>query len=149
MYITCQATFVSCEFNWALIPRQNLSSKKNSILKKQHAHTHAKFCKNWLCPNFSCRPKNLSCPNFGGKWGTVALAPRPHGPMVNKDSFKNILRGFSQNITSFSFEASIAMKDGNFVRFRVLLPYTNVSSLSWNSYASMNFIFLIWNSIYF
>ena len=37
---------------------------------------------------------------------------------IQKDSFKNILRRFSQNINSFSFEAPmIAMKDRDFVYF--------------------------------
>ena len=41
---------------------------------------------------------------------------------IQKDSFKNILRRFSQNINSFPFEASmIAMKDRDFVYFSVLL----------------------------
>ena len=41
---------------------------------------------------------------------------------IQKDSFKNILRRLSQNINSFSFEAPmIAMKDRDFVYFKVLL----------------------------
>lgn len=122
--ITCQATTADFRLKQKIFLFEK--KKKNTT----RTHTQANFFKNWLCPNFSSCPKNLSCPNFGGRWGTAALAPRPNGPMVKKDSFKNILRGFSQNITSFSFEASIAMKDRNFVRFRVLLPYTNVSSFS-------------------
>ena len=31
--------------------------------------------KTWLCPNFSCCPKNLSCPKFGG--AAAPPAPRP------------------------------------------------------------------------
>ena len=53
--------------------------KKLGERQKQHAHTHANFFKNWLCPNFSCWPKNLSCPNFGG--APAPRLPPPHTPM--------------------------------------------------------------------
>ena len=43
--------------------------------------------KNWLCPNFSCYPKNLSCPKF---WrGCKPPLPRP--PPGNSTPFYTIL----------------------------------------------------------
>ena len=38
-----------------------------------------RFFKNWLCPNFSRCPKNLSCPKFGG--AVAPLAPPARTPM--------------------------------------------------------------------
>ena len=59
----------------AFCPTKNISLRKKKQ-QQQHAHTHANFFKNWLCPNFSCCPKNLSCPNLGGG----AAAPPPPTP---------------------------------------------------------------------
>ena len=44
------------------------------MIKKKHGN----FFKNWLCPNFSSCPKNLSCLRFGG-WGVLQppSSPRP------------------------------------------------------------------------
>lgn len=44
--------------------------------KNNHTHTHSNFSKSWLCPNFSCCVKNVSCPNFGER----ATAPPPQAP---------------------------------------------------------------------
>ena len=33
--------------------------------QQQHAHTHANFFKNWLCPNFSCCPKTMGPYTYG------------------------------------------------------------------------------------
>ena len=36
---------------------------------------HGNFCKNLVCPNFSCCPKNLSCAKFGRAGGGGVSAP--------------------------------------------------------------------------
>jgi len=40
---------------------------------------HGNFFENWLCPNFSCCPKNPSCPKLGG--AAAPPAPPARTPM--------------------------------------------------------------------
>ena len=77
------ATTVPFEFYW--LHHANFMVKYNrsylSLLKKQKQNKtqkkHGNFFKKWPCPNFSCCPKNLSCPKFGGCSPPSPLARKP------------------------------------------------------------------------
>ena len=50
------------------------------LFKKNLEH----IFKNWLCPNFSCCPKNLSRPKFSGGWWDESLISRDKS-LVSQD----------------------------------------------------------------
>ena len=61
------------------LPRRLKLKIKNSFKEKKEETKHGNFCKNLVCPNFSCYPKNLSCPKSGraGGGGGGVVAPKP------------------------------------------------------------------------
>ena len=65
------------EFNWLYHAYLNRNIKKYLSKEKKDETKHGNFCKNWLCQNFSCCPKDLSCPKF--EEGGLA-APSSPGP---------------------------------------------------------------------
>ena len=75
---------------WLGLPRQLQVKTENIYLfgKKKHGN----FLKNWLCPNFSCCPKKLSCPKFG----RAAAPTAPPGPYAYDNSCLFSCLGFSK-----------------------------------------------------
>ena len=65
------------EFNWLYHAYLNRKIKKYLWKKKKDETKNGNFCKNWLCQNFSCCPKDLSCPKFGGGRVGSPQLPRP------------------------------------------------------------------------
>ena len=68
--IACYATTVSCEFDW--LYHANFRQKQKIYISSEKKK-HGNFLENQFCPNFSCCPKNLSCPKLGG----AAAPPAP------------------------------------------------------------------------
>ena len=54
--------------------------------------------KSWLCPNFSCCPKNLSHPNLG-----EAAAPLPPPPSICLWTKGSVVRCTANNLLQFPF----------------------------------------------
>ena len=50
---------------------------ENIYLFKTLIKKHGNVFKSWLCPNFSCPLKNLSCPKFGGAAAPLVPPPPP------------------------------------------------------------------------
>ena len=67
------------EFDWVHHAYFKRKIKKCLSKKNKDETKHGNFGKNWLCQNFSCYPKNLSCPKFGKGEGGLAApsSPRP------------------------------------------------------------------------
>ena len=63
------------EFSWLYHAYLNRKIKKYLSKKKKDETKHGNFCKNWLFQNFSCCPKDLSCPKFWGREGWQPPAP--------------------------------------------------------------------------
>ena len=51
---------------WLQLKIENIYPEKKPD-NNTHTYMQTRF-KKLLCPNFSCCPKNLSSPNFGGRW---------------------------------------------------------------------------------
>ena len=56
--------------------------------------------KNWLCQIFSCRPKNLSCPKFGG--AAAPLVPPARTPVGNELFSRNRVSNDQRQFLVFS-----------------------------------------------
>ena len=57
------------------LPRRLKLKIKNSFKEKKEETKHGNFCKNLVCPNFSCCLKNLSCAKFGRAGGGGCFSP--------------------------------------------------------------------------